>query len=80
MKLKTNIEVQDFLKAVDRCAGNVYLLSEQGDRLNLKSVISRYVSVGKLLSEEGDNLELFCDKREDEQNFFSFFNTHPNVV
>ena len=80
MKFKTSIEVEDFLKAVDKCTGDVYLLSTQGDRLNLKSVMSRYVSIGKLLSDEGDNLELFCDKREDEQNFFSFFNTYPDAV
>lgn len=80
MKLKNSIEVKDFLAAVDKCSGSVYLLSYQGDRLNLKSVMSRYISMGKLLSDEGDNLELFCDKREDEQYFFSFFNTYPDAV
>lgn len=80
MRLRRDIEVDDFLKTIDQCCGEVYLVSTQGDKLNLKSTLSRYISMGRLLSEEGDSLELFCDKREDEQKFFSFFNTHPEVI
>lgn len=58
MKLKNSAEIEAFLAAVEKCTGNVYLLSPQGDKLNLKSTMSRYVSMGRLLSEEGDNLEL----------------------
>ena len=82
MRIKQNIEIDDFLRTVNQCSGDVYLVSSQGDRLNLKSTLSSmYISMGRLLSkEEGDSLELFCDKREDEQKFFSFFNTHPEVI
>lgn len=79
MKLKNSEEVEAFLAAVDRCRGEVYLMSADGDKLNLKSMISRYVSMGKLLSENGDKLELFCDCKDDEHHFFRFFREHPEV-
>lgn len=60
MRIKQDIEIDDFLRTVDQCSGDVYLVSSQGDRLNLKSTLSSmYISMGRLLSEEGDSLELF---------------------
>lgn len=79
MKLQSIEELNGFLRAVEKCEGNVYLISAQGDRLDLKSLLSRYVSIGRLLSDGGNELELFCDKRSDEQNFFAFFRAFPNA-
>ena len=36
------------------------------------SALSEYIALGQLLSEQGDNLELFADKREDEAKLISF--------
>lgn len=80
MKLKNVDELNGFLNAVDKCENNVYLISREGDKLNLKSLFSRYISMGRLLSAEGDNLELFCDSRSDEKNFFEFFRAFPGVA
>ena len=80
MRLTKAIEVEDFLKATENAKDNVYLRSIYGDCYNLKSVLSRYVALGALLGEHGDELELFCDSKSDEKYFFRFFKEHPEVL
>ena len=80
MKLNSEIEILDFLNTIKRAKDNVYLRSQDGDCYNMKSALSKYVAIGALLSEHGDELELFCDNREDEKLFFSFFIQHPDVL
>ena len=72
MKLKNIKEVEAFRKVIHECEGDVYLKSPEGDVFNLKSSLSEYIALGQLLSEQGDNLELFADKREDEAKLISF--------
>ena len=72
MKLKNIKEVEEFRKVIHACTGDVYLKSQQGDVFNLKSARSEYIALGQLLSEQGDNLELFADKREDEALLIGF--------
>lgn len=79
MKIQNINQLDDFLSAVNKCAGNVYLNSTEGDVFNLKSRLSQYVAIGALLGDEGDYLELFCDERKDEKHFFKFFAEHPEV-
>ena len=43
MRLVNFTDVDDFFKAVDSCSGLVELVTEEGDRLNLKSRLSQYV-------------------------------------
>lgn len=80
MKLRNEIEINDFLNAVERANGPVYLCSNEGDRYNLKSTLSRYVAIAELIKEHGTDLELFCDDKNDERFFFNFFFTHPEVL
>ena len=70
MKIFNEKELNSFLEAVN-CAK---------DCLNLKSTLARYVAIGELLGEHGDELELFCDDRNDEQLFFKFFRENPEVL
>lgn len=72
MKLKNIKEVEAFRKIIHSCSGDVYLKSQDGDVFNLKSALSEYIALGQLLSEQGDNLELFADDREDEARLLSF--------
>ena len=72
MKLKHIKEVEAFRKVIHECEGNVYLKSPEGDVFNLKSAMSEYIALGQLLSEQGDNLELFADRREDEALLLNF--------
>lgn len=72
MKLKNSIQVEAFIEAVNKCQGNVYLRSLQGDIFNLKSSLSQYIAMGALLGEHGDELELFAEKKEDERILLAF--------
>ena len=72
MKLQNIHEVEDFRKVIHECKNNVYLKSQEGDVFNLKSAMSEYVALGRLLSEQGDSLELFADSREDEALLLKF--------
>jgi len=80
MKLNSEIEILDFLNIVNRAKDNVYLRSENGDCYNLKSALSKYIAIGALLGAHGDELELFCDNKDDEKLFFSFFRKYPDVL
>ena len=80
MKLANIKEVNNFLRTVDECTGDVWLESVDGDKINLKSKLSQYVAISALISCESDKLELFCSKREDEERFFKFFHENPEVL
>ena len=80
VKLNNAIEIDAFQRAINKCKGDVWFESIYGDRLNLKSVLSRYVAFGKLINDEGENLELFCSLPEDECNFYKFFAENPDTL
>lgn len=80
MKITNIKQVHEFLATVDKCGGSVWLESKQGDKFNLKSPLSQYVAIGALISNHGDELELFCADRGDEENFFKFFGENPEVL
>ena len=68
-----DLNVPEFLKVLDECEGNVYLVTNEGDRLNLKSKLSQLVGLTKLI-EAGKIAEAYivCDKPEDESRLFRF--------
>ena len=66
MKLNNITDVQKFTAAINACKSDVYLRSQEGDQFNLKSSLSQYIAIGRLLEESGDSLELFAQTREDE--------------
>ena len=80
MKLSNISEVNDFLKTVNNCKGNVWLIGLDGSKINLKSSLSQYVAVAELITEKGSELELFCDELIDEHIFFELFDKHPEII
>lgn len=80
MKLRNINDVNDFLTTVEKCRGEVYLTSQYGDMFCLKSYISRYIALGALLGEHGDELEIYCEYKEDESKFMNFFREHERVL
>ena len=72
MKLKNIKEVEQFRNVIHECTGDVYLKSQEGDVFNLKSAMSEYIALGRLLSEQGDSLELVANNREDEARLLRF--------
>ena len=80
MKLSNINEVNDFIAAVDRREGDVWLEDAKGDRLSLKSMFSRYIAIGNLLQDKSGELELFCSQPADEAVFIGLFAQYPQIV
>ena len=79
MRLKNITEVDAFIATVDKCAGDVWLESVDGDKYNLKSRLSQYVALSAMIGENADALELYCSSKDDEPLFYRFFKDHPGV-
>lgn len=60
MKLYKIDNVDEFMGIVDQCKGTVELVSKEGDRLNLKSQLTKFVTVTELFHNESliNELEL----------------------
>lgn len=71
MKLRNLKNIDAMFDTIARCKGDVILRSSDGtEEYNLKSVISRYIAIGKLCDEQGDFYEIFCMDKSDEPFFF----------
>lgn len=66
-----DIDVSEFLAVLDTCEGNVFLVTHEGDKLNLRSTLSQLIGLTKLI-EGGKITEAFviCDNRTDESKLF----------
>ncbi|MCR5526004.1 MAG: polya polymerase [Lachnospiraceae bacterium] len=51
MKVQNITDIDKFFKVVDSCSGKVELVTGEGDRLNLKSKLSQYVSMANIFSD-----------------------------
>ena len=58
MKIKSIKNVENFMKVVNSCAGDVYLDSPEGDHLNLKSKLTQYVALSHILGGDANLGEL----------------------
>ena len=67
MKLYKIDNVDEFMGIVDKCKGPVELVSKEGDRLNLKSQLTKFVTVTELFHNESliNELELVAYEKED---------------
>lgn len=67
MKITNITDVDAFFKAVDSCKGRVELVTGEGDRLNLKSKLSQYVSLANIFSNGAaiPELEIVCSEPSD---------------
>ena len=66
MIIKNIKDVDAFFNAIDRCKGQVELVTKQGDRLNLKSKLSQYVSLTGMFNDPKiGEIELVVSEPED---------------
>ncbi len=71
LNLVHDINIEDFIKAVDACRGNVYLETDEGDVLNLKSKLSQLMGLSNILSGAVvNNAYIRCEDPEDEATMF----------
>lgn len=68
-----NIDVAEFLAVLDTCEGNVYLVTNEGDKLNLRSKLCQLVGLTRLI--EGGKIaeaSILCENPKDESKLFRF--------
>lgn len=73
MKVQNIKNIDKFFKVVDECKGRVELVTGEGDRLNLKSKLSQYVSMANIFSNgEIPELEIVAYEKEDIEKLMNF--------
>lgn len=74
MKVQNIKNIDKFFQVVDKCKGKVELVTGEGDRLNLKSKLTQYVSLAKIFSngEMKNEIELLCYNPNDIKNLMEY--------
>ena len=73
IKVQNISDIEGFFKVVDSCKGKVELVTGEGDRLNLKSKLSQYVSMANIFSNgEIPELEVIAYEPEDTDKLINF--------
>lgn len=73
MKVTNITNIDAFFKVIDSCSGKVELVTNEGDRLNLKSKLSQYVALANVFSDgKIDELELVAYEKDDVQKLINF--------
>ena len=73
MKVQNITDIEGFFKVIDECKGKVELVTGEGDRLNLKSKLSQYVSMANIFSNgEIPELEVIAYEKEDTDRLIKF--------
>ncbi|MDD3218641.1 MAG: polya polymerase [Lachnospiraceae bacterium] len=73
MKVSNITNVDKFFEVIDSCKGKVELVTGEGDRLNLKSKLSQYVSLANIFSNgEIPELEILASEKEDIDKLLNF--------
>ncbi len=68
-----NINFDDFIDAIDKCKGDVYLETKEGDVLNLKSKLCQMIGLSTILKNtEVEEATVRCANQEDETMLFRF--------
>lgn len=70
-----DIDVQKLIEIIDQAKGNVYLITDDGNKLNLKSKLCQLYGVRMLLEQAKDakiSAELQMEYQEDEMLFLNY--------
>lgn len=67
MKIYNIENPEKFLEVIKQCKGSVELISQEGDRLNLKSELTKYLAISKLFADNTliNNMELVASDPDD---------------
>ena len=80
MKLVNVNNVEGLFKVLDSCEGAVYLVSKEGDRINLKSKLSQMLFTANLFTKATINeLDLIVSEPEDMKKVVDFMMRGANV-
>lgn len=68
MRVQNITDIKKFFEEVDNCKGKVELVTSEGDRLNLKSKLSQYVSLANVFSDNTiTEVEIIANEEEDRE-------------
>lgn len=68
-----NVNLEDLVKVIDKCSGDVYLETSDGDSLNLKSRLCQMLGLSTILSNtEIGEAWVRCTNKNDESMIFRF--------
>lgn len=68
-----DFNLREFMDVLDSCEGDVFLVTDEGDRLNLKSKLMQLIGFTRLI--EGgfvSHAHIECTNKADEQKLFRF--------
>ena len=81
MKVMGIKDIDKFFEVVDSCKGKVELVTGEGDRLNLKSKLSQYVSLANIFSNgEIPELEIVAYEKEDIDKLMDYMISRNNCL
>lgn len=73
MKLTNIKDINKFFEVVNKCKGDVKLVTDEGDVLNLKSTLTQYVSFATIFAvDEVPHLEVVTAEKEDSDLLLNF--------
>ena len=73
MKIQNISDVEKFFQVIDQCKGTIELVSAEGDRINLKSKLSQYLSMASIFSNGYINeLELVAHEPDDVERLIKY--------
>lgn len=68
-----NIDFEEFIKAIDLCKDDVFLETEEGDVLNLKSKLCQMIGLASVFANPDIKVaKIRCSNQEDETMLFRF--------
>lgn len=71
LNLVHDIDINDFIKTIDACKGDVFLETDEGDVLNLKSKLCQIMGLANILKGGViDNAYIRCTNTDDESLMF----------
>lgn len=68
-----NVDLKGFMEVLDSCEGDVFMVTDEGDRLNLKSKLSQLLGFTALI--DGGRVtqaRIECSNKNDESKLFRF--------
>ena len=68
-----DVDLKDFTEVLNSCEGDVFMVTPEGDRLNLKSTLCQLLGFTSLI--EGGRVsgaQLECSNKSDESKLFRF--------
>lgn len=73
MKITNLSNVEGFLKTVSECKGTVELFTKEGDRLNLKSELTKYVALTSFFKDSKiPEMEVILSEPDDAVKIINF--------